>query len=195
VVDQRQQAGCRQHFAAACGASGGGLVVLVVGVDVVKATPRCLAATGGRADHAAAVGGGMYGRGQHAGDAGDRAIERQLAEHDVALQRVGRQHADRRHQRQRDRQVVVAAFLGEVGGREVHRDAPGRQREPQRRQRRAHAFAAFADRLVGQADERKRRHARRDLHLHVDRHHVDALKRHRANPRDHAHLLPWSGNI
>ena len=47
----------------------------------------------------------------------------------------------------------MAAFLEQVGRREVDGDAPGRQRQAQRVERRAHPLARFADRLVGQADD------------------------------------------
>ncbi len=42
----------------------------------------------------------------------------------------------------------------------------------------AHALAAFADRLVGQADHGEGEMARRDQHLDVDRQHIDALESH-----------------
>ena len=59
-----------------------------------------------------------------------------------------RDGADRRHQAERDRQVVVAALLGQVGGREIDGDAAGRQREARGDQRRAHPLARFRDGLV-----------------------------------------------
>ena len=49
---------------------------------------------------------------QHAGDRRDRAIEAELAEHGEASQRIVRDGADGGHQAERDRQIVVAAFLG-----------------------------------------------------------------------------------
>jgi hypothetical protein len=47
------------------------------------------------------------------------------------------------------------------------------------------AFAGFLDRLVGQADEEEFWRARRDLHLNVDGHGLDALERHCLDPGDH----------
>jgi len=41
------------------------------------------------------------------------------------------------------------------------------------------AIAALGNRLVGEADDREMRPARRDLHLNVDRDRLDPLKRNR----------------
>ena len=101
------------------------------------------------------------------------------------LARVVRDRADRRHQAERDRQVVVAAFLGQVGGREIDGDAARRQREPGGDQRAAHPLARLGHRLVGEADDVEGRQSGRDLHLHVDRARLDALERDRGDPLDH----------
>ena len=101
---------------------------------------------------------------QHAGDRGDRAVERELAEHGEAGERVGRDRPDRRHDAERDRQVVMRAFLGQVGRGEVDGDALCRQREPGGDERRAHPLARFGDRLVGQPDDHEDDVAGRDLH-------------------------------
>ena len=106
---------------------------------------------------------------QHAGRGDHPAIERQFADRDVIADLLKIDHAHRREQRQRDRQVVVAALLGQVGGRQVDRDPLGRQRQPQCRERGANPLAAFADRLVGQPDEEEAGDAGADLALHLDR--------------------------
>ena len=54
----------------------------------------------------------------------------------------------------------MAAFLGQVGGREIDRDVLVGQAETDGVQRVAHALAAFRDRLVGQADDDERVSAR-----------------------------------
>src|SRR5208337_2934756 len=74
--------------------------------------PGRLGSAGGRADEALAVGVGGNRRRQDARDRGDRSIERQFADDHVALKRVVRDGADRRHDAERDRQVVMAALLG-----------------------------------------------------------------------------------
>ncbi len=123
---------------------------------------------------------------QDAGDGGDRAIEPELAEHGKTVERVRRDRADRGHQAERDRQIVMAAFLRQIGRREVDRDPPRGQRQPRGNQRRAHPLARLGNRLVREADDGKRRQAGRDLNLHVDRAGLDPLKGYGRNPRNHA---------
>ena len=82
----------------------------------------------------------------------------------------------------------MAAFLGKIGGCQIDRDAAGRQRQSGGDQRRAHPLARFRHGLVGQADDLERRHAGRDLHLHVDSACLDAFERHRCDALDHANL-------
>ncbi len=79
----------------------------------------------------------------------------------------------------------MAAFLRQVGGREIDGDAARRQRQAGGDQRGAHALARLAHRLVGQADDVEGRQAGRDLHLHVDRAGLDALERNRGDALDH----------
>jgi hypothetical protein len=54
---------------------------------------------------------------------------------------------------ERDRQVVVAAFLGQVGRRQIDGELLRRHRQARRVQRRLNPLAAFGHRLVCQADE------------------------------------------
>ena len=138
-----------------------------------------------RADQAAGERVGADGGRQHAGDGGDRAVQRQLAEHHVALQLGGWQRAHRRHQGKGDGQVEMRALLGQVRRRKVDCDALGRQRQAGGDQCRTHPLAAFADRLVRQADDGEGDLAGADLHLHVDRLRLYALERDRGDPRDH----------
>ena len=174
MVDQgkqrRRRDDARRRKAGAVG-SGAGLV------RGLEAAPRGLAPANRRADHAATRCPGSDRRGQDAGHAHQRAIEGQLAENDVALDALAGDHAQRGEQADGDRQVVMAAFLGEIGGREVDRDALRRQREPERTERRPHPLPAFAHRLVGQADQGEAEITGRHQHLDVDRQDVDALKR------------------
>ena len=59
------------------------------------------------------------------------------------------------------------------------------KRKPGGDQSRAHPLARFGHRLVGQADDGEGRHARRDLHLHIDGADLDALERNRGDALDH----------
>ena len=158
----------------------------------VGAGPGRLRAAGRRTDQALVARIGADRRRQHARDRRDRAVEAEFAEHGEAGQRIRRDRADRRHQAERDRQIVMAAFLRQVGGREIDGDAPRRQRQPGGDQRRAHPLAGLGHRLVGQADDGERRQSRRDLHLHVDGAGLDPLKGYGGNALDHAAPLPQS---
>ncbi|KPF64605.1 hypothetical protein IP69_18185 [Bosea sp. AAP35] len=153
-------------------------------VDIGRG-PGGLRARRVRADQALppAIGGDC--RRQHASHRRDRAIEREFAEHRVARQRVGRNRADRRHYGERDRQVVMAALLGQIGWGEVDGDALGRQRQARGDQRGADALLALAHRLVGQPDQNERDAAGRNLDLDIDGARLDALERHRCDPRHH----------
>ena len=151
----------------------------------LRARPGGFRAAGGGTDQAFAAGIGADGGRQHARDRGDRAVEAEFAQHREAGERIRRDGADRRHQAERDREVVVAAFLGQVGGRKVDGDPPGRQREPRRHQRRAHPLARLGHRLVGQTDHVERRQPGRDLDLDIDGARLDALERHCRDPLDH----------
>ena len=157
----------------------------------IGAGPGRFRPAGRRTHQALAARIGADGGGQHAGDRRDRAVETELAEHGETGQRIVRNGADRRHQSERDRQIVMAAFLGQVGGREIDGDAPRRQSEARGDQRRAHPLARFRDRLVGQAHDVEGQHAGRDLHLHVDRANLDAFERNRGDALDH--VCPASG--
>ncbi len=66
------------------------------------------------------------------------------------------------------------------------------QRQSRGDQRRTHPLAGLGHRLVGQADNGKRRQPRRDLHLHVDRAGFDPFKGYGGNALDHAAPLPQS---
>jgi hypothetical protein len=71
------------------------------------------------------------------------------------LDLAGGQRLHRRHQRQRDGQVEMGAFLGKVGGRQIERDALGRKREADGVQAGAHPLLRLRHGLVGQADDVK----------------------------------------
>ena len=84
-------------------------------------------------------------RRQYAGHRRDRSIEPEFAEHREAAQRIRRNGADRRHQAERDRQIVMAALLRQVGGREIDRDPPRRQRQTRGDQRRGRLYLTYRD--------------------------------------------------
>lgn len=102
VIDQGEQRGRRDNSRS-------------VGVVGLEPAPGRLSATHCGTDQAAP--GGCRGdrRRQHPWHTAERAVQRQFAQHHEVLQALAGEHAHGREQRQRDRQVVVAAFLGEVG--------------------------------------------------------------------------------
>ena len=76
-----------------------------------------------------------------------------------------------------DRQVELAAFLGQVGRRQVHRDVLVGHAEADGVQRVAHALAAFRHRLIRQAHDDECLLPGRDAHLHLDGSRLDADER------------------
>src|SRR5690242_7856407 len=84
--------------------------------------PGSRAARGGGADKATALRQRADRGWQHARDRQERAVQGELAERDVMLGLVPGQHAHGGEQPQGDRQIEMAAFLGEVGGGEIDDD-------------------------------------------------------------------------
>ena len=82
----------------------------------------------------------------------------------------------------------MAAFLGQVGGGEVHRDVLAGQGEAQAREGAAHPFAAFRHCLVAQADHGEIVGAVGDLDLDLHPPRLDPLERQGDNPRGHSAL-------
>jgi hypothetical protein len=92
----------------------------------IRARPRRLASAGRGADQALVARIGADRGRQHAGHGCDRPVEAELAEHGKAIERVGRNGADRRHQPKRNRKIIMAAFLGQIGRRQIDGDSPCR---------------------------------------------------------------------
>jgi hypothetical protein len=126
------------------------------------------------------------GGGQGPGHRHDTPVQGQLADRAPAVQAVRRDDAHGAHDGERDRQVVVAAFLGQVGGGEVHDDALARHGQAKARKRASNPLAAFADRLVAEADNDDGALAAGQLDLDVDAARFNPLKGDRNDPRDHA---------
>ena len=155
--------------------------------------PGGFGAARGRADQPLAESVGADGGRKHAGDRGDRPVEGQFPEHAEAFDRIAGNRAGRRHQPERDRKVVVAAFFGEIRRSEIDGNAFRREREPDRVERAAHPLAALGHGLVGQADDGEGRQPRSDLDLHVDGPRFDALESDRGNTREHGSKTPVPG--
>ena len=122
---------------------------------------------------------------QHAPDRADMAVEGELAEGDHVLDEPRLDDARRRQDAQRHRQVERRAFLANLRGGEVDRDAVHGEVEPRVPDRRAHAIAALAHGRVRQAHRREGRQARGHVHLDEDVCGLDAEDRGRAHPGQH----------
>ena len=119
----------------------------------VGARPGRFRSAGRRAHQAFAAGIGADGGRQHAGNRRNRAVKAEFAQHREARESIMRDGADRRHQAERDRQVVMAAFLGQIGGRQIDGDAAGRQRQSRGDHGRTHPLPRLRDGLIGQAHD------------------------------------------
>ncbi len=142
----------------------------------------------GHEDAGDAVGGSGDDHGQHPRHRSQGPGHGQLADERPPLQQVGRQLLVLlvgRHDRHRDREVVVGAALGEVGGREQDRHPLGR-RPPSAVvvDRHPHPVARLGQGLVHPADDRGVDQARGDVDLDVDHVAVGALERQRASGRE-----------
>ena len=122
---------------------------------------------------------------QHAGRRRDPPVEAELADREIGGSVSAIDRAHRGEQAERDRQIVMRAFLGQIGGREVDRDPLRRQRQADRGERGMDPLAALRHRLVGQADDEEFRQARGDLHLHLDGARLQPEKSDRGDVRDH----------
>ena len=83
----------------------------------------------------------------------------------------------------------MAAFLRQVGRREIDRDAARGQRQAGRDQRRADPFTGFRDGFVRQADDIEGGQTGRDLHLHVDGTRLNAFECNRGDALNHPALI------
>ena len=106
-----------------------------------------------------------------------RAIEGQFADRGIALDGIRCNGARRDHQRERDGEVEVAAFLGQVGRREIDGDVPERQRHADGVEGIADALAAFRDSFIREADDGEYVPPAADPDLHFDGARLDADER------------------
>ena len=159
MIDQGQQIGRRQHRQFA---GPDRFAALLQGTDQ---TP-C---------HAL----GRHGHRQHARHRGQGAIQIQLSHRVVFRQFIHRQHVHGQQQPNGDGQIIMAAFLGQIGGRQIGRDTLWRQGQSNRAQGAPHSLPALSHRLVRQPDNGERRQAGGKLHLHVHRQGLNTLECHR----------------
>jgi hypothetical protein len=111
------------------------------------------------------------------------ARERELARELVRIELRGGQLTGRSEDAERDRQVEAAAFLRQLGRREIDRDPPRRELEAAVRERSAHAFAAFLHLRLREPDDGEAGEPGPDVHLDVDRGGVEPGERPAAHDR------------
>src|SRR5262249_59089858 len=85
---------------------------------------------------------------EHAADTADLPVQRQLSDDRDPADAVDLERAGRREDAERDGEIERGAFLANVRGSQVHRDAIAREREAGVANRRADPLAALADRRV-----------------------------------------------
>ena len=152
--------------------------------DLEIARPGGFRTVAGGADQAAARLHRRHGGRQNARDLGERAVEAEFAERDMARDVLDLHGSHRRQQSERDGQVEMAAFFLEVGRGEIDGDALRRQPEADGGERRPHPLAAFRHRLVRQADDVERGEPAAEMHLDIDLAHLDAVEGDRRDMRD-----------
>ena len=165
MIDQRQQRRRGQEF------------------DL--AGPGRLAAAGCRTDQAARLTARSERGRQSPGYRLDRRVKRDLAEAEVALHLISRQHTHRGQEPGCNRQIEMGALLHDVGRGEIDRDPLRRQGEAKRIQGAAHPLPAFRHRLVRQADEYEGGQAIGDLDLNLNGQDLNPLKRDCMNAGGH----------
>ena len=183
MVEQGKQRG-RRHDGRAFAVAGRGL----------EAAPSRLAAAHRGADQATAGRGRGDRRRQYARHTAEGAIQRQFAQHHEIFQALAGEHTHGGKKCEGNRQVVVAAFLSQIGRRQIDGDALWREGQAQRPECCPHPLATFAHGLVGEADHRESDGPRRDHDLHVDRQDVDALESHGPHLCLHIALLILENN-
>jgi hypothetical protein len=111
---------------------------------------------------------GCHGNREHAANAVDGTVERQFAEDHGIVDGPSVQLSRGGEQSERNGQVEGRACLADIGGREVDRDAVGRELEARVSNGGPHAIAALANGRVGQTDHGEVGEAERyvDLDMH-----------------------------
>ena len=155
------------------------------GQNLYLPRPGRLVTLGGRADQAPIAGRGVDRGRQNTGNTRQAAVQRQFAQCGVLVQNIAGNHAHGRQEAQRDGQIEMTAFLGEVCGREIDSDPLGREGQAQSLQGRADPFAGFAHGLVRQADDGEGGQPGAHLHLDVHIDHIHALEGDRIDVCDH----------
>ena len=120
---------------------------------------------------------------QYAGDPFQRAIEPELAEKFVPVEPLARRLTRRGEYAQRDRKIEPPTVFGQVGRREIHRDASSRKFESGIGQRGPHSLFTFANRGGRQTDDGENRQPGAEVHFNRNRRRAQANLRPAGNAR------------
>ena len=165
MIDQRQQCARRQHIEIP--GPGGFRANLFRTDDANPARDR------------------PEGRGQYPGDFRQLPVQRQFAKHQISGDFLRRKHPHLHQDPDGDRQIVVTAFLDDVGRGKIDGDALWRQGKTKRTQRRPDPVLALVHGLGRKADDGKGGQPVAHMHLNIDIEGIHPLKRHCPNPRNH----------
>ncbi len=147
----------------------------------VGTRPCCLRTAGMRADKPFLLPVSADCSGQDTSHRCYRTVERQLTQNEIGLDRIRWNGANRRHKPDGNGQIIMRPFFRQVSRRQIDRHPLGWHGQAGSVEGRLHPLPAFRHSLVRQADDGHAHLARRHHHLHVDRHSLYALERHRAN--------------
>ena len=112
----------------------------------------------------------------------DTAVERELAQHEIAAQAIAiLQHVLCGENPERERKIERRSFLARVGGREIDGHLAGGKIEAGIFERRFDPVERLLDRALGEADEPMRRNPGADVDLNFHRKRINADQRTRYN--------------
>ena len=126
---------------------------------------------------------------EHAADAAQPSVERELADRGVTVELVVRHLARRGQDRERDREVVAGALLAKPRGREVDGDPAARELELRRDDPALDALPRLRARAVGKADDHECGRAAVDVSFHLDASRLETDERMRDCTCEHASTL------
>ena len=124
-------------------------------------------------------------RGQDAADPTQTAVQSELANGCVPLERLCRNLPGGGQHGQRDRKVEARSLLAKLCRSEIDRDPPQRPLQLGGRDSTANALLRFLARTVGESDDRKRGQASLKVSLHLDPSRVEADKGMGDGPCEH----------
>ena len=109
---------------------------------------------------------GVHNHGKHAGNLADSAVQRQLADENLAFQLFGLQNSAAGHEAYGNRQIKAAALLAQISGCQINRNPRHREGIIGITQRRLYALLRLAHGHRRQSHQIKAGQAVAHVHLH-----------------------------